>query len=185
MSNYLFNWIVSDNVAIHDPAQEIIINNINGNEAIILEAFRILLEDDTKRCFFMFGQYKKLLQAFSDDSMIKFFSEIDMESRRALARFLPAPYYNNDMPIFPKITRFILEKYGEDADFFNEFCSGLHSLQMYSGDISEQHKKEAELAKAFFADKNKIIRKWSHYEYDNAIVQAEYWKRLDEEIWLE
>jgi hypothetical protein len=185
ISNYLFNWLVSSNISMHDPVQEIIIKNINGNEVIILEEFKKLLEDDTKRCFFMLGRYKKLLQDFSDDSMIKFFSEIDIESRRVLARFLPAPYYNNDMPVFPKITRFILEKYGEDDDLFNEFCSGLHSLQMYSGDISGQHKKEAELAKTFFTDGNKIIKKWAHCEHSHAIAQAEYWKRLDEEIELE
>ena len=56
---------------------------------------------------------------------------------------------------------------------------------MYSGDIEQEHLKDAEIARVFFEHPSEIIRKWAKIEYKNSKNDAEYWKRIDEELYIE
>jgi hypothetical protein len=101
----------------------------------------------------------------------------------ALARHLPVPYIDKaDKPIVPELTCYVLERFADDDQVFQEFCYGVHSGKLYTGDIAAQHEHEAEVARRFLDHPQQRIREWAQYEIDRATHDAAWWRAHDEEM---
>lgn len=101
----------------------------------------------------------------------------------ALARHLPLPYIDKTGdPIVPQLTGYVLERFADDERVFREFCFGVHSGKIYTGDIAAQHEEEADVARRFLDHPQQRIRDWAQYEIDRATHDAALWRAHDEEM---
>jgi hypothetical protein len=132
---------------------------------------------------FYIRDYKLVFQSFPADILIRWIDTNGVVAARLVARHLPPPYLEDkNKLIVPKLTEYVLTKFGEDERTFNEFCAGIHNFQSFSGDIAEKYKQDAELAKRFLVHPIKAIRMWAKYEMEDALFQAERWKIRQDEM---
>jgi hypothetical protein len=141
----------------------------------------VMLKDKNSWIFHL-DVFKDLFSVLKKDVIVKWVSQNDVEAARKLARHLPTPFIDsNGAPQVPELTYFVMQKYGDDEKVFSEFCSGVHSMQTYWGDIAAAHEKEAQIASKFLDHELEAIRKWAERERKSASHMAEEWKRKDEE----
>jgi hypothetical protein len=110
-------------------------------------------------------KYGDLVRKLPSSAVATWLDEVGVDGAKALARSLPAPFLDEQKkPVVPEITLTVLRRFGNTREVFHEFCIGLHSFQMYSGDIAGEHKREAEIAKAFLDHEDPLIRRWAQQE---------------------
>src|SRR5580700_1777373 len=109
--------------------------------------------------------------------------KVEAAGARGLARHLQPPHLDREgRPIVPPLTAFVLDRFGDDEQVFEEFCAGTHSGQIYEGDIAAQHKREAEVARRFLAHPLRRVRDWALAEIASARGHAAVWRQFDEEM---
>jgi hypothetical protein len=84
--------------------------------------------------------------------------------------------------VVPALTEFLLSTFEEDDRTFREFCAGVHSMQLYMGDIAAEHEREAEVARQFLDHPLRRIREWAVYEIEHAQGLARIERREEEEM---
>ena len=88
---------------------------------------------------------------------------------RVLARHLPPPALTETGgPGGPPLTEFVLSRFEDDDEVFQEFLAGTHAGQVYSGDIPAQHEEEAETARRFLGHPLRRVREWAVAEVQSA-----------------
>jgi hypothetical protein len=87
-------------------------------------------------------------------------------------------------PQVPALTEYVLARWGDDDDVFGRFWASTHHLQMYSGDIAGEHKREADRGRAFLTHPLLAIRKWAENEVAVGEEQARQWTLRMEELSL-
>ena len=131
---------------------------------------------------FHVGNYKELMGVIPTDVITGWVKDNGVEAARALARSLPNPYLSPEgAHVVPELTAFVLGKYGHDDRVFDEFVAGVHSLQMYSGDIAAQRRREAEVARGFLDHPLPRVREWAALEIESSTKNAERWQQREEE----
>jgi hypothetical protein len=103
-----------------------------------------------------------------------------LDAARALARLLPAPYLHEGVAVVPELSEFVLDRFGEDRRVFGEFCAGVASYDMRSGDIAAQYDQDASLARAFFTHRCRRIREWATHAEQSARAYADLFRAEDE-----
>ncbi len=153
---------------------------------LVMQRLGEVMLDEEKGWIFYTYKFSPFFKAIPDESIIKWVKDHGVEGARRLANHLPAPYVSdNGDAIVPNITQFILDNYGDDDRVFNQFALGMHSFQLYSGDIASQHDREAEIARTFLSHPSERIRKWAQMEEENAISEAKRWRQFEEERQLD
>lgn len=180
------NVLVSKNYNFEKEALDGLCKFAEKNPEIVMNAVgQVALPDDTGWKFHI-NKYDKLINALPVGVVLKWIRDNGEKAAKRLARHLPPPYINDHKrPIVPELTAFVLTEFEESEAVFNEFMAGTHSFQMYSGDIASQHLSEAEVAKKFLNDPIRRIREWAEFERASALKQAEYWRKQNEELFLE
>ena len=101
---------------------------------------------------------------------------------RRIVKQLSLPYLDeNDQPVVPLLTEFVLSEFEGDEETFRKFCISSHKLQMYSGDIASHKNKEAEIARSFLNHPLRRVREWASYEIESCQQAAQHWNQRDEE----
>ena len=88
-------------------------------------------------------------------------------------------------PQIHPLTSYILEKWGSDEAVFGRFAASTHHLQMYSGDIAAEHRREADRARPFLSHPIPAIQRWAEQEVALSEKQARQWDIRDEETFLQ
>jgi len=112
--------------------------------------------------------------------------EHGLEAARRIARHLPLPHLDSEgRPVVPPLTEFVLTEFEDDDWVFHEFCAGVHSFQMYSGDIAAQHEAEAAMAESFLNHPARRIREWAQAEVRHSRWEAQQARQWQEEHKIE
>jgi hypothetical protein len=99
-----------------------------------------------------------------------------VEGARALARHLPWPKVEDSVPVVHPLTDYVLRTFENDDEVFRAFARGL-VVRSYSGDIAEEHEKEAEQRRPFLNHALRRIREWAKSEVDMAKRSAKHWQQ--------
>ena len=128
-------------------------------------------------------KYGGLVRNLSAASVTAWLDKVGVDGAKALARSLPAPYLDDKQtPVVPEPTLTVLQRFGADEDVFNSFFRGLHSFQIYSGDIAAQHLREAEIANAFLSHDTDVIRRWARQEIARSKREEQQARQEQEEL---
>jgi hypothetical protein len=132
---------------------------------------------------FRIDDFSRLLAALPIEIVQHWLGEAGVLGARGMARHLELPYLDDEgRPVVPPLTAFVLDRFADDEQVFREFCAGSHLGQIYSGNIAEQHDREASLARRFLNHPLRRIREWALSEIDSATRQSAYWRQRDEEM---
>ena len=132
---------------------------------------------------FRIDDFSRLVAALPVEVVQHWLGEVGVAGARGIARHLAPPHLDDDgRPVVPPLTAFVLERFADDDQVFREFCAGTHSGQVYSGDVTEQHEREAAIARRFVGHPLRRVREWALSEIDSAKRQAAHWRERDEEM---
>ncbi len=177
--NVAVRALLSRNYDLRLNAEKILINYASKYGALIL---RLLSEKVFKSDVSKYYSLKTVIAKIDARIAEEFVSVNGLDAARGIAFHLPAPYFDEEkVALFPDITRFVLEKYGDDDEVYDSFCCGCHSLKVYSGDIAGKLTEEADLAKHFYDDDCEPIRRWANREYCSQTKGAELYQNESEE----
>jgi hypothetical protein len=131
---------------------------------------------------FLIGNERELFGAFPDDVIREWIRSVGVEGSRRIARHLPAPHLDESgTAVLPPLTEWVLREFESDEETFTQFCLGLHSFQIYSGDIAAEHEAEASTARAFLDHPLKRVREWASFEERQATEDAKRWRQREAE----
>jgi len=109
--------------------------------------------------------------------------KVGVEGARKIARHLPHPYLDAaGQPMVPEITAWVLSCFENDDRTFSEFCAGVHSFQMYVGDIASTQEAEARDARKFFKHDLRRIREWARIEHAGSLQNAQRMREWEDEM---
>jgi len=138
----------------------------------------VMLEEKTGWRFYIHS-FKPLISSLPTEVVKHWVSGAGVEGARRLARHLPAPYLESGgRPVVPALTAWMFAEFDSEDRVFQEFSAGVHSFQVYSGDIAAQHEAEAAVARAFRDHPLRRIRQWAEIEERLALDSA---RRVREE----
>jgi hypothetical protein len=154
--------IANADYSTEQKAIEILSEIATENPETVIEKIGRVILDDKRGLKFYYGNYKDLVNAIPYQNVIHWIQNSGIEGARRLARHLPLPFLGHEnKPTVPPLTEYVLKKYGDDERVFKEFIVGGHIFQMYSVNIAEEHRKEAEVARKFLDHSVKKIREWA------------------------
>jgi hypothetical protein len=148
---------------------------------IVVHALGNIIMDDSLGINFLVGHFRDLISALPPELMIEWLSDVGDVAAERIARHVPPPTLENGVPVVPKLAYFLLSKFGHNDRVFHEFCAGVHSFQLYVGDISSQREREAEIGRKFLNHPLDRIREWADMEIRESLADAERWREFNEE----
>jgi hypothetical protein len=85
-------------------------------------------------------------------------------------------------PELNPVTRFILEKYGNDDLVFSSWFAGMHSGGAFAGSIADHMEQRAARAEPFLNFPIEAVRRWAQAEISYAAENAESFRMSEEEM---
>jgi hypothetical protein len=134
------------------------------------EVGSLMLSSETGWHFFL-GKYP-VFTALPTPVVIAWLARHGVEAAQRIARHLPRPFLDGGSPSLHPLTEYVLRVYESDDRTFNEFCAGVHSFQMYTGDIAGTREREADEAKLFLDHPLRRVREWAQFEIQDGIQHA-------------
>jgi hypothetical protein len=173
----------SDDLPVAEDGEAALIALASTHPLEVMEALgRAMLDEKTGWRFFV-GEHRVLVAALPAEVVRDWIEQAGVEGARRVARHLPQPCIGSDgSPVVPPLTYWVLETFEDDARTFREFCAGVHSFKMYSGDIANEHEAEAALARRFLDHPLRRIREWAVLEEQSALAEAREARRWQEEV---
>ncbi|MEP0872383.1 hypothetical protein NDA01_21445 [Trichocoleus desertorum AS-A10] len=174
--------LVSEDSQQKMTAEKILVDLAEArSEQVMQKVGEVILNEEYSWQFYI-EEFRFLIRSLPFEAMQKWLREVGVVGAQRIARSLPIPYLDEvGNPVVPAFTEFVLSEFEEDDSTFRYFCSGSHSLQVYSGDIASQKEKEAEIAKKFINHPLRRVREWAQYEISSSRQDAKFWRQLDEE----
>lgn len=172
--------MVTDYSASH-TIQPLISKLVNEYPDTVVHSLGNIIMDDDVGLHFFIGHFRDLISALPTKLMIEWINKVGVRGAERIARHVPPPRIENGVPVVPELTYFLMSKFDHSDRVFREFCAGVHSLQMYVGDISAQHEREAEMARKFLNHPLARIREWADLEIRESSTAAKRWREFDEE----
>lgn len=120
--------------------------------------------------------------ALPEDVVIRWLDKHGLEGAQLLARHVPGPFVGSHGPDLNPVTRFILERYGNDDNVFSAWFAGMHSGGAFVGSIGEHMEQRASMAEPFLKFPIEAVRRWARAEIKFAEENVEHF-RLNEEDW--
>jgi len=178
--------LISDSYGHREHGEELLADIANRNPTLVMDVVGGAALDPDRGWHFQIGNYRRLIAAIPENVTINWLRRAGAPGARRLARHLPSPALDqHGQPFLHPLTAFVLKEFESDDSMFAEFCAGVHSLQLYSGDIARQHEQEAETARLFFRHELRRVREWAQSEERSALKQAELMRKDEQERWLE
>jgi hypothetical protein len=126
-----------------------------------------------------------LFQALPFDCVKCWLESAGLDGARAIAHHLGKPSVDAEgNPKVPLLTEYVLKGWGDDEIVFRRFVASTHHLQMYTGDIASEHRREAERARPLLSHPIPAIQRWAEREVALGEEQARQWKIQMEEQFL-
>ena len=178
--------LISDAYDHRGQAQELLADMVATDPELVIDVVGQAALDPNRGWYFQIGTYKRLVAAIPTDVVVGWLKKFGVSGARRLARHLPAPSLDqHGNPVLHPLTAYVLEEFEADDSTFSEFCAGVHSFQLYSGDIARQHEQDAVIARAFLSHRLRRVRQWAQSEERSALKQAELMRKDEQERWLE
>ena len=166
-------------------AEQILVDLAKSHAEVVMRRVGEIILDDEQAWRFEIGEYRFLIRNLPLDAIKQWLHSVGAAGARRIASQLALPYLDeNDRPVVPPLTEFVLSEFEDDEDTFKKFCSGSHySLQVYDGvsDLVSHKHKEAEIARNFLNYPLRRVREWAQYEIDSCQEDAKYWHQIEEE----
>jgi hypothetical protein len=178
--------LVGDGFLLRQQAERILTKLVQDHPIAVMRCVGEVMLDEHRGWRFFLNKYADLLRSLPLDTVRSWLQEAGVEGARRLARHLPPPYLGEgERPIVPPLTELMLSTFESDDRTFREFCAGVHSMQLYVGDMAAAHKKEAEVARAFLNHPNRRVREWAVQEVYSAEQQSNAERQREEEYQIE
>lgn len=173
----------SDDSNTRDLAQQHLAGLARAYPQAVLREFGASLLSPSAGWQYSIGDLSHLLRELPGSAVREWLESAGVIGARVLARHLEPPHLDEEgRPLVPPLTAFVLERFGQDAQVFREFCAGTRSGRVYSGDIATAFEREAEVARQFFGHPLPRVREWAVDAVEGARRQAAYWRQRDEEM---
>ncbi len=126
--------------------------------------------------------FRKLpIMSLSQDVVIQWLEKHGLEGARLLARHVPGPFMGSDGPGLNPVTRFILEKYGNDDNVFSGWVAGMHNTGVFVGSIADHVGQRGSMAEPFLNFPIEAVRRWARAEIMFANENVESFRLSEEE----
>ena len=129
---------------------------------------------------FLFRKFP--IVALPEEVVIQWLEKHGLEGARLLARHVPGPFMGSHGPDLNPITRFILEKYGNDDNVFSAWYAGIHSGGAFAGSIADHVGQRASIAEPFLNFPIEAVRRWARNEIKFADDNVENFRMTEEEL---
>jgi hypothetical protein len=129
---------------------------------------------------FLFRKFP--LAALPEDVVIQWLEKHGLEGARLLARHVPGPFMGNHGPDLHPVTRFILERFGNDDSVFSAWFAGIHSGGAFAGSIADHVGQRASMAEPFLNFPIEAVRRWARAEIMYADENVENFRLREEEL---
>lgn len=174
--------ILSKNEQQKMRAEQILVDIAKSHPDLVMENVGEIILDDEYRWHFEIEEYRFLIQNLPLAAIKQWLNSVGVTGARRITKQLALPYLDdNNQPVVPELTEFVLSKFEDDEETFRNFCISSHNLQIYVGDTVAHKNKEAEIAKSFLNHKLRRIREWASYEVESCRSDANYWQQINEE----
>lgn len=174
--------ILSENDQQKMRAEQILVDIAKSHPDLVMENVGEIILDDEYRWHFEIEEYRFLIQNLPLAAIKQWLNLVGVTGARRITKQLALPYLNeNNQPVVPELTEFVLSKFEDDEETFRNFCTSSHNFQVYVGDTVAHKNKEAEIAKSFLNHKLRRIREWASYEVESCRSDANYWQQINEE----
>jgi hypothetical protein len=174
--------LVGERLGDHVDAEAVLTALAKRSAVAVMQAVGEAVLNDKVGWKFYVHSFKTLVSSLPAEVVEQWISDAGVEGARRLARHLPVPHVEGGTtPVVPELTAWVLTKFEQDDRVFREFVAGVHSFQMYSGDIAAQHEAEAAVAGAFLDNPVRRIREWAEMEQRWALDAARQERQEAEE----
>jgi hypothetical protein len=116
--------------------------------------------------------------------VIQWLEKHGLEGARVLARHMPAPFVGSNGPDLNPITRFILEKYGDDERVFSSWVAGMYSGHGFTGSIADYTERRAAMAEPFLNFPIEAVRRWARGQIQFVEENVPKFRLNEEEEWF-
>jgi hypothetical protein len=132
------------------------------------------------RLNFLFRKFP--IVVLPEDVVIQWLEKHGLEGAKLLARHVPGPFMGSNGPDLNPVTRFILERYGNDDNVFSAWFAGIHSGGAFAGSIADHVGQRASMAEPFLNFPIEAVRRWARAEITFADENAENFRLTEEEL---
>jgi len=139
---------------------------------------RFLLSGE-RNVSFLFRKYP--IVSLPEDVVIGWLEKHGLAGARLLARHVPGPFMGNNGPDLNPITRFILERYGDDEQVFSSWVAGMYNGQAFAGSIADYTARRAAMAEPFLSFPIEAVRRWASGQVQYADEYVPKFKLEEEE----
>ncbi|HSN99110.1 MAG TPA: hypothetical protein VLS89_12535, partial [Candidatus Nanopelagicales bacterium] len=154
-------------------AEEVLLQLASEHPDEVMDAVGKVILDPRRGFNFYVDNYRDLIQGLPPDVVTRWLRRSGVEGARRIARHLPSPRLDDEgRPEVPELTGFVLSEFAEDERVFTEFCAGIHSFQLYGGDMAAAHEREAEVARRFLHHPLRRVRQWAKLELKKSLMEA-------------
>jgi hypothetical protein len=117
-----------------------------------------------------------------EDVIIQWLEKYGLEGARILAGHVPGPFIGNQGPELHPVSRYILEKYGNDDVVYSAWVTGMHSGHAFAGSIADYTERQASSAKPFLSFPIEAVRRWARDRIAFAAENTERFRQREEEL---
>ena len=139
---------------------------------------RLMLSGE-RNMSFLFRQYP--IVSLPEDIVIEWLDKHGLAGARLLARHVPGPFMGSNGPDLNPITRFILERYGDDEKVFSSWVAGMYNGQAFAGSIADYTERRAAMAEPFLNFPIEAVRRWARSQVQYADEYVPKFKLEEEE----
>jgi hypothetical protein len=177
--------LVADDFGIHDDAERILTDLARSAPNDVMAALGEVMLDETQGWKFRVTGSRQIVMSLPVGAVKAWLHKVGVNGARQIARSLPVPHAGpNGELIVPELTEWVLREFENDDQTFREFCMGVHSFQVYVGDIAAQREAEANAARPFLQHPLRRIREWAEWEVRSGLAEAERERQEEEELGL-
>jgi hypothetical protein len=128
----------------------------------LMDGIGTLMLSDEKNYNFLFRKFP--IVSLPEGVIIQWLEKHGLEGARLLARHVPRPFIGSNGPDLNPVTRFILERFGNDERVFSSWVAGMHNGQVFAGSIAEHVQQRASMAEPFLSFPIEAVQRWARGE---------------------
>jgi hypothetical protein len=138
----------------------------------------VLLAEDTNVRFFL---RRFPLIILPEEVLKRWIDTHGLTGARLFARYMPRPFIGGNGPDLHPVTKFVLERFGNDDQVFSSWVAGMTNGQAFAGSIADWVERRAEFAERFLTYPLEAVRRWARSEISFASDNAEDFRQTEEE----
>jgi hypothetical protein len=174
----LIQMMKSDDYETSEAAAGLFANVAAVRPQKLMDGIGGLMLSEERNYNFLFRKYP--IVSLPESVIIQWLEKHGVEGARLLARHVPGPFIGSNGPDLNPVTRFILERYGNDNRVFSSWVAGMHNGQAFVGSIADYTQRRASMAEPFLDFPIEAVRRWARGEVMFADENVEAF-RLEEE----